>query len=92
MSRGDISLGRRIRTSTAAQPHFPVFIDTVEDAIDHVQELPRQVADRSHWIAARDALWQASDDPMDYAKIKAADAALCRALAAEGWLNDLKPF
>jgi len=59
MSRGDISLGRRIRTSTAAQPYFPVFIDTLEDAIDHVQELPRQVADRSHWIAARDALWQA---------------------------------
>ena len=71
---------------------MPVFIETVEAALDAVQELALHLLAREHWQAAKAALWEAVDYPMDRAKLKAADKAFCAALEAEGWLNELKPM
>jgi hypothetical protein len=45
----------------------------------------------SHWRAASLALWSAVDFPDDAIRLFAADRALCMALAAEGWLNEIPP-
>ena len=79
----------KIRTSARAQPMFPIFITTVEDAIDRVQELAETMLRAAHWEAAKDALWAASDDPT-VQNIATARGALAHALASEDWLNDLK--
>jgi hypothetical protein len=87
----DLSFGRAIRTSANAQPHFPVLVETVEQALDHVQELPLAILRTSRWYIASEALWSAVDFPQDAGRLKAADDALCRALATEGWLNEAPP-
>jgi hypothetical protein len=68
---------------------FPVFITTVEDAIDRVQELDTRMLRAGHWEAAKNALWAASDNPT-FENIASARSALAHALEFEGWLNDLK--
>ena len=84
----EIPFGRIIRTSASAQPAFPAVIETVEQTIDHVQELPRDKLGLAHWNRAFLALWASVDKPTCTITLAAADLALCAALAAEGWLND----
>lgn len=78
-----------IRTGGGAEPHFPVLLETVEQALDHVQELPLVTLESNHWRAASRALWQAVDFPRDAARLNTAGLALCAALAAEGWLDEI---
>jgi len=78
-----------IRTGPKAQPHFPALLETVEQALDHVQELPLGTLDLNHWRTASRALWDAVDLPGDGARLTAAGLALCTALAAEGWLHEI---
>ena len=85
--RPDIRFGRIIRTSVQAQPVFPPLLETVEQSIDYVQELPRVTLGRDHWNAAFLALWAAVDFPADPIRLAFAQAALCKALATEGWLD-----
>ena len=87
----EISFKRIIRTSAKAQPHFPVFVETVEQALDFVQELPLVTLHAGAWDIARQALWSAVDFPQDAGRLKSADEALCTALATEGWLNEIPP-
>jgi hypothetical protein len=88
----EIRFNRIIRTSAAAQPMFPPFIESVEQAIDHVQELPRDTLRLERWHAATLALWAAVDFPADTARLATADPMFCRALLAEGWLNEIPPM
>ena len=85
--RPDIRFGRIIRTSAGARPVFPPSLETVEQTIDYVQELPRAKLGLDHWNAAFLALWAAVDFPADPIRLAFADAALCKALATEGWLD-----
>ena len=85
----EISFGRIIRTADKAQPHFPVFVMTVEQAIDHLQELPLSALEASHWRAANQALWDSVDFPKDATRLKVADETLCKALVTEGWLDEI---
>lgn len=78
-----------IRTGASAQPHFPTLVETVEQALDHVQELPLATLDLSHWRTASRALWDAVDFPTDAVRLTAAGLAFCTALAAEGWLHEI---
>jgi hypothetical protein len=87
----EIGFGRAIRTGAGAQPHFPTQVETVEQALDCVQELPLDTLCIRHWRLARQALWGAVDFPLDAARLAAADQALCAALAAEGWLDEIAP-
>lgn len=87
----DISFGRVIRTSAGAQPHFPTLVETVEQALDYIQELPLPTLRAAHWHTARLALWDIVDFPQDAGRLKLADKALCAALATEGWLNEIPP-
>ena len=89
--QADIQFGRVIRTTVSAQPAFPAFIETVEQTIDHIQELPRAVLGLAHWNTAFLALWASVDYPACAVRLAAADRALCTALAAEGWLEELQP-
>jgi len=88
----EIRFNRIIRTSARAQPMFPPFIETVEQAIDHVQELPRDTLRLERWNAAVLALWAAVDLPADTARLAIADTMFCRALLAEGWLDEIPPM
>jgi hypothetical protein len=85
----DLPFGRIIRTSEGARAAFPLFLETVEQSIDYVQELPRGVLHLKHWNAAFLALWEVVDFPADADRLALADAALCKALAVEGWLDEL---
>jgi hypothetical protein len=85
--RPDIRFGRLIPTSAEAQSAFPASLETVEQSIDYVQELPRAKLGLAHWNAAFLALWAAVDFPADPIRLAFADAALCKALATEGWLD-----
>ena len=85
--RPDIRFGRSIRTSVQAQPVFPPLLETVEQTIDYVQELPRAQLGLGHWNAAFLALWEVVDFPADPIRLAFADTALCKALATEGWLD-----
>ena len=85
--RPDLRFNRVIHTSAEAQPGFPSALETVEQTIDYVQELPRAKLGLAHWNAAFLALWAAVDFPTDPIRLAFADTALCKALAAEGWLN-----
>ena len=67
-----------------------MFLETIEQTIDYVQELPRETLRREHWNAAFLALWAAVDFPKDALRLGLADAALCKALAAEGWLEEIR--
>ena len=87
----EISFGRIIRTNARAQPYFPTSLETVEQAIDHVQELPLPTLRASHWRSASAALWGAVDFPGDSRRLQAADKALCAALTKEDWLNEIPP-
>ena len=87
----EISFGRMIRTSATARRCFPQFVETVEQAIDHVQELPLATLGSNHWRAASLALWSAVDFPGDGARLSTADKALCAALTKEGWLDEIPP-
>jgi hypothetical protein len=78
-----------IRTTEQARAAFPALLETVEQSIDHVQELPRHMLGVEHWNRAFLALWAATDFPADAARLALAGAALCTALAAEGWLDEL---
>lgn len=89
--RSEISFGRVIRTSNTARPHFPLSVETVEQAIDHLQELPLATWGASHWRSASLALWGAVDSPRDAGCLQAADQALCAALETEGWLDEIPP-
>ena len=80
----------KIRTNRAAKPMFPTFISSVEDAIDHMQELPLGTLEEPHWLAAKEALWRAIDNRTSAEIVDGARIALCGALAADGWLNDLR--
>ena len=91
MMASDISFGRVIRTSAGAQPHFPVGVETVEQAIDYLQELPLADLGTDHWRVAHLSLWDAVDFPDDPIRLKAADKALCAALTKEGWLDEIPP-
>ena len=84
----EMRLIRVILTNSEAQPHFPAAIETVEQAIDHLQELPRAALDSDHWRAASRALWSAIDFHGDADRLTAVNGALCRALKTEGWLNE----
>ena len=84
----EISFGRIIRTSVKAQPHFPVSLETVEQALDHLQELPLSTWGAGHWRTASLALWGAVDYPADAGRLRVADQALCAALAWEEWLDE----
>ena len=77
-----------IRTGAAAQPLFPMFIETVEQAIDGVQELPRIKLLADRWQMTSQALWAAVDFPDDRIRLAVAGAALRAALQSEGWLSD----
>lgn len=87
----EIGFGRAIRTGAGASLYFPPLVETVEQALDCVQELPLPTLHSTHWCAARQALWGAVDFPRDAARLAAADRALCAALAAEGWLDKTPP-
>jgi hypothetical protein len=87
----EISFGRIIRTSAKAQPHFPMSVETVEQALDHLQELPLATWWAGHWRTASLALWGAVDYPGDTVRLTAADRALCAALAKEEWLDEISP-
>jgi hypothetical protein len=88
--RPDLRFGRAIPTSAQAQPVFPPSLETVEQTIDYVQELPRAKLGLDHWNAAFLALWAAVDFPADPIRLAFADTALCKALAVEGWLDKAK--
>jgi len=85
----ELPFGRIIRTSEGARGGFPLFLKTVEQSIDYVQELPRAKLHLDHWNVAFLALWEVVDFPADAARLALADAALCKALAVEGWLDEL---
>jgi hypothetical protein len=85
----ELSFGRIIRTSDGARAAFPMFLETVEQSIDYVQELPRAKLHLDHWNVAFLALWAVVDFPADTVRLAFADAALCKALAVEGWLDEL---
>ena len=85
----DLPFGRIIRTSEQARAAFPLFLETVEQSIDYVQELPRGLLHLEHWNTAFLALWAVVDFPADAAQLALADAALCKALSVEGWLDEL---
>ncbi|MGZ5929409.1 MAG: hypothetical protein ACXWLX_09350 [Rhizomicrobium sp.] len=87
---GDLIFPHCIRTNEQARAAFPLFLETVEQSIDHVQELPRHVLGLEHWNKAFLALWAAVDFPADGDRLACADAALCKALSAEGWLAELR--
>jgi hypothetical protein len=84
----EMRLTRVILTSPKAQPLFPIAIETVEQAIDHLQELPREALLSQHWRAASRALWSALDFQGDADRLATVDATLCKALKTEGWLNE----
>ena len=84
----DMRLARVILTRPEAQPLFPAAIETVEQAIDHVQELPQAALITEHWRAASRALWSALDFQGDADRLATADKALSHALKTEGWLNE----
>ena len=79
-----------IRTKAQAQPVFPGVIETVEQAIDCVQELPPVLLKLNRWGPVSQALWDAVDFPDDAVRLAAANQVLCAALAAEGWLADIR--
>jgi hypothetical protein len=87
----EISFGRTIRTSATARRCFPQFVETVEQAIDHVQELPLSTWRSGHWRSASLSLWDAVDFPQDAARLTVADKDLCAALTKEGWLDEIPP-
>ena len=79
---------RIIRTRAPAP--FAGTIETVEQAIASVQELPPVMLKLDRWGPVSLALWEALDFPDD-AHLAAADQLLCAALAAEGWLSESQP-
>ena len=85
---GDLPFARKIRTSDSARKMFPVFVETVPEAIDLVQELPRELRSEWHWQDAQKALWAALDNLGNKYLLQAAEDALCVALRAEDWLNE----
>jgi hypothetical protein len=84
----DLSFNHVIPTSLSAQPQFPPFIETVEQAIDCVQELPLATLKLDRWTLVSLALWSALDSRHDTVRLIAADQMLCAALNAEGWLGE----
>ena len=64
---------------------MPIFIRTVESAIEAILSLPERMQVRSHWSTAREALYNAVDTgvPEDLTR---AQKALEDALAKEHWL------
>lgn len=84
----DIRLSHVILTSEKAHPQFPAAIESVEQAIDYLQELPPPLLRMPHWRAASLALWSVLDSPQDAERMATAEAALCGALAAEGWRSE----
>lgn len=89
--RHDTEFYRSIRTSPGAQPQFPVMLQTVEQALDHVQELPLPLLSGGPWRKAWHALWGAVDLPGEAASLMKAESALRIALETEGWLDDIPP-
>jgi hypothetical protein len=85
----DIRFRRAIRTSP--QAIFPDIIETVEQAIACVQELPPVMLGLDRWRPVSLALWEAVDFPDDAGRLAAADQLLRAALAAEGWLIEAPP-
>lgn len=86
----DLFFPNIIRTTEQARHAFPLILETVEQGIDHVQELPRHLLGLEHWNKAFLALWAAVDFPADAVRLAAAGTTLCAALAAEGWLDELR--
>src|SRR4051812_34831762 len=82
----DIRFPNVIRTRSRAHS-FPDRIETVEQAIDGVQELPPVMLKLDPWRPVSLALWEAVDFPDDAGRLAAADQLLCAALAAEDWLE-----
>jgi len=91
MRQNELGFHRIIRTHARAQPQFPLFLESVEQAIDHLQELPPPLLSLTHWQAAKLALWAALDCPDNPACLALADRALCAALKSEGWLDEIPP-
>ena len=60
----------------------------VEQAIEHVQELPPVMLGLSRWKPVSLALWDALDFPDDTGRLATAGQMLSAALAAEGWLEE----
>jgi hypothetical protein len=91
MLMAEISFARAVRTNAKAQRHFPAAVETVEQALDYVQELPLPTLRADHWYTASRALWDAVDFPADTERLQVADKALCAALAKQGWLDETPP-
>ena len=79
------------RIGTRPQAVFPVVIATVEQAIEHVQELPPVMLGLDRWKPVSLALWDALDFPDDTRRLTIAGQMLAAALAAEGWLGETSP-
>lgn len=88
----ELSFSRSIHTSVAAPALFPDIIETVEQAIECVQELPPAVLKQDRWRPVSLALWHALDFPQDTGSLADADRMLCSALEAEGWLGEKQPL
>ena len=84
----DINFNHVIPINLSAPPQFPAFIETVEQAIDCVQELPLAMLERDRWALVSLALWSVLDSRHDKVRLTAADQMLCAALNAEGWLGE----
>jgi hypothetical protein len=92
MSNDDPAFSARVR-STRDLPR-PLFINTVGEAIDLVNDLPEATQALPHWQQARSALYEAYPDdaagatclPPDPGKVKAAEEAFRAALKKQRWL------
>ena len=84
----EIAFAPIIRTSAVGRAMFPALIETVEQAIEHVQELPPVMLGLGRWKPVSLALWDALDFPDDTGRLATAGQMLSAALAAEGWLEE----
>jgi hypothetical protein len=84
----DLRFNHVIPINFSAPPPFPAWIESVEQAIDCVQELPSVILEQDRWALVSLALWSALDFRTDPVRLTAADQMLCAALNAEGWLGE----
>jgi hypothetical protein len=64
---------------------MPSFIRTVESAIESIHSLPERAQARSHWLTAKEALYNAVDTRVP-GDLERAQGAFEQALAKEHWL------
>jgi len=84
----ELRFAHAVRSRFGARSDVLLLIQTVEEAIDCVQERPPVMLGLQRWGPVSRALWNALDFPDDAGPLDAAYKCLCAALEAEGWLHE----